>query len=788
MRSRSEIAGETRSGPWWILPLVFAIAVAWSVASLWVAARSRDWRPPTTPLGVVPPLPWMRWVSPAVALGWVIAGLGVLWRWRLERRAGRRPYLGRTLAGLAVSALLAASLSAAQLLPVLEFAGQSTRVAGDGAHEIYSFSLDPTRLIEFVWPNVSGTIFDGNHSWLDAANLSGKPSKAWIPSLYMGGLTLVLALSALRFRGLPAWRVWITSVGLFSLVASFGEFASPIWLARHSSPLALTIGGHDPGDLAAIRPDGRLRDGDGGLYWTLATFLPGFKSFRYPSKFLTFAAIALATLAGQGWDALASGDAQARRRSIALSASLLGLTVIALMALWIGGKGYLTGLAELPRDRYGPLDVEGAFRDIRNGLTHGAIVLAGTLGMVVCRLGPWRLAGVLAIVVMAADLGLANAGLVLTVPQHLFDEPTEVIEIIERSERAHPADGPFRVHRMPNWEPLGWSRNLSRQRTSEFLTWERGTLQPKYGIPLGLQYTLTDPAVELRDYQAFFMGYLGEVSPRTARRLGVPLDQKVVIYPRIAFDLWNTRYFVLPYFPNKWTDKDRGFASFLDQTEQVYPAPDAFLGEGGRRKLHEWIDTRDFQVRRNLAFHPRAWVAHRGVEFRAASKRDEDQALPLEIDDILFLADNPLNDPTRVSRDPTALVWLDRGRRDALKPFLDGRPASKVEMVHVVKYESDRVELQAKLERPGLVVLADVYYPGWTLTIDGRPAPIERANRLMRAAAVEAGEHTLVYSYRPLSFRVGLIIMCSTLAILAGWAIASWARAKTGRRGRLEVD
>ena len=55
-----------------------------------------------------------------------------------------------------------------------------------------------------------------------------------------------------------------------------------------------------------------------------------------------------------------------------------------------------------------------------------------------------------------------------------------------------------------------------------------------------------------------------------------------------------------------------------------------------------------------------------------------------------------------------------------------------------------------------MVVLADVYYPGWELTIDGQSAEILRVNRMMRGAAVAAGSHLLVYTYRPRSFRLGL--------------------------------
>ena len=78
------------------------------------------------------------------------------------------------------------------------------------------------------------------------------------------------------------------------------------------TPWASLLGPHDPlkTNCARIR---FLHDGTGSPFGLLAIFLPGFGGFRYPAKFLTFAAVALAVLAGAGWDRAAAGGAERRR-------------------------------------------------------------------------------------------------------------------------------------------------------------------------------------------------------------------------------------------------------------------------------------------------------------------------------------------------------------------------------------------------------------------------------------------------------------------------------------------
>ena len=85
----------------------------------------------------------------------------------------------------------------------------------------------------------------------------------------------------------------------------------------------------------------------------------------------------------------------------------------------------------------------------------------------------------------------------------------------------------------------------------------------------------------------------------------------------------------------------------------------------------------------------------------------------------------------------------------------------------ITHYDPLRVEIEAKLAEPGMVVLCDQFYPGWTLTVETagqgtRNVPIERANRVMRGARLEAGTHRLIYRFRPASFILGAIVSSAT--------------------------
>ncbi len=221
------------------------------------------------------------------------------------------------------------------------------------------------------------------------------------------------------------------------------------------------------------------------------------------------------------------------------------------------------------------------------------------------------LAGSTALIVMTADLAAANSRYVLTVPQAVFESKPEVVKVIEEAERTDPSPGPFRIHRMRYWHPSSWVENRSKNRFIEVASWERDTLLPKYAIDYGLEYTRTQGVAELDDYERFFASfYLRIRDTQVAQSLGVEVGDAVLYYSRRAYDMWNTRYVIVPFDANGWRDPQRGSAPFLFQSEQVYPDPAGFIGPDGIEQARTWAGARDFRVLRNLVEYPRSWVVH----------------------------------------------------------------------------------------------------------------------------------------------------------------------------------
>ena len=111
-------------------------------------------------------------------------------------------------------------------------------------------------------------------------------------------------------------------------------------------------------------------------------------------------------------------------------------------------------------------------------------------------------------------------------------------------------------------------------------------------------------------------------------------------------------------------------------------------------------------------------------------------------------------------------------RREAVadKRFQDVLKASAVQdstaSVKLTKYMSDRLEYDVYSTKGGVIVFSEVYYPGWTATVDGQEAELGRADYLLRALNVAPGKHKIVLTFHPKS-----VATTETIAYIAYAAI-----------------
>ena len=89
--------------------------------------------------------------------------------------------------------------------------------------------------------------------------------------------------------------------------------------------------------------------------------------------------------------------------------------------------------------------------------------------------------------------------------------------------------------------------------------------------------------------------------------------------------------------------------------------------------------------------------------------------------------------------DPRTTAVVDR----RFAPQLEGLDfaADSTASVVLTEYRVNRQTYRTRAARDGVAVLSEIYYPkGWTATIDGRPAEYFRADYVLRAIRVPAGE------------------------------------------------
>lgn len=86
--------------------------------------------------------------------------------------------------------------------------------------------------------------------------------------------------------------------------------------------------------------------------------------------------------------------------------------------------------------------------------------------------------------------------------------------------------------------------------------------------------------------------------------------------------------------------------------------------------------------------------------------------------------------------------------------------------IQLVKYEPNHLSFTSKSATPQLAVFSEIYYPhGWKMFIDGKEVPYIKANYLLRAVHVPAGNHTIEMIFQPEVIEKGKMISMSFLGL-----------------------
>ena len=101
-------------------------------------------------------------------------------------------------------------------------------------------------------------------------------------------------------------------------------------------------------------------------------------------------------------------------------------------------------------------------------------------------------------------------------------------------------------------------------------------------------------------------------------------------------------------------------------------------------------------------------------------------------------------------------------------------------IVTITSYEPNRLTYEVNSGKGGVLVFSEIYYPGWTATVDGEPVELGRVNYILRAMNIQPGKHQVELAFFPKSVKTtetlaytayGLLIL-----LLLGAALMEYRR------------
>lgn len=114
-------------------------------------------------------------------------------------------------------------------------------------------------------------------------------------------------------------------------------------------------------------------------------------------------------------------------------------------------------------------------------------------------------------------------------------------------------------------------------------------------------------------------------------------------------------------------------------------------------------------------------------------------------------------------------------------------PQSGTSVARLVSYSSNALKYDVNSDKGGIMVFSEIYYPGWTATVDGKKAEIGRVNYILRALNVAPGRHTVELGFKPQSVAATETTAYAAYAVLL-MAILFFAYAEKKKKKQKTTD
>lgn len=592
-----------------------------------------------------------------------------------DKKGDRKEKL-RLSAFFLVFLLFTFGLAAIQIIPTYELTKFSARESGLTFAKATEGSWSPANLLTFLFPY----FFKGLPSQIGVAGLN-----------YLGILPFALVF--------------------FSLFKRNSKQAKALWTLT-AFAIFLALGYFNP------------------LY-RLIYLLPGFITFRAPSRFFLLAQFSLSILAGFGFAFFLekSGLNQVKKvLKVLITCIIIIFLLLLTSSLFLSlarpwlidyGKNYVKAKFYGQPEHPYPLEhyyqrLERFYNQILLTLNpaspriHGPAILIFSAFLLLWFKTKGRIKRdmfeKLALSLLLADVMIffIQGNLIPTIDRKVFLKKPDAYKVF-KSDKAL-----FRIYSYPQWE-------YRESKIAEAVN------KGDYLLPFQFTKETFQPNLNILNNQDSINGYLGLYPARISRLINL-WEMEGNLSDKERLSLLSQRYLKLLGLLNvKYILANDTFSS--ENLEQVYL--------GGKATVY-----------RNKFWMPRFFLV---PEYQIARE-----------DEIFKKTTSPDFQAQKV-------VYLEEDPK--LKNF---QPFKKTRL-QLVKYSDNQIKLKAYLDGNGFLFISQNFYPGWLAKINGKETPIYRANYAFQAVPLGQGKNLIDLRFQPTSLKTGTAI--SVLSLIAAIAV-----------------